>query len=128
MKTKIALFLPSLDGGGAEKMFLNLAESMSNQGIEVDIILANLKGPYIKQIPNNVNIINLESYRMLYSIKGLINYLKTSEPYALIATLESASIITLIAKNLTKVNTKIWIRIPNYLSLHAKNSNKFKIG
>ena len=39
-RSPLALFLPSLDGGGAERAILNLAAGFSKRGFPVDIVLA----------------------------------------------------------------------------------------
>ena len=50
-KSKIALFLPSLRGGGAERMMVHLARGFVERGLNVDIVLAKAEGPYLSQVP-----------------------------------------------------------------------------
>ena len=49
--TKVALFVPSMRGGGAERAMLALAYGLSSRGIPVDLVLVNAEGEYISQIP-----------------------------------------------------------------------------
>lgn len=44
-RKRVALFVPSLGGGGAERMMLNLAGEFAERGLNVDLILANAKDP-----------------------------------------------------------------------------------
>ena len=44
--TDIALYLPNLDGGGAERMMVNLSQGFARRGVAVDLVLAAAKGPY----------------------------------------------------------------------------------
>ena len=48
---KIAILLPSLEGGGAERSMLNLARGMLARGREVDIVLCKNKGALVNDIP-----------------------------------------------------------------------------
>jgi len=72
LQGKIALFLPSLRGGGAERVMINLAQGFAEKGHKVDLVLAKAEGPYLSQVPENVRIIDLKSSRVLYSLPGLI--------------------------------------------------------
>ena len=45
---KIAFYLPNLDGGGAERVMLNLANGIANlPDTEVDFAVAEKKGPLL---------------------------------------------------------------------------------
>ena len=45
--------------GGAEKVYINLANQWTIQGIKVTFILNKQTGPYLKKISNKIKIINL---------------------------------------------------------------------
>ena len=83
----ISLFLPSLRGGGAERVTLNLARGFAERGYEVDLVLAKAEGPYLSQVPDNIRVIDLKSPRVLYSLPGLIRYLRQERPHALLLSL-----------------------------------------
>ena len=48
-RKRVALFVPSLRGGGAERMMLNLAGEFAERGLNVDLILAKAEGPYLAE-------------------------------------------------------------------------------
>ena len=56
---KIAVLLPSLEGGGAERSMLNLAKAFLAQGRAVDLVLCKAKGAYLGEIPEGANMIEL---------------------------------------------------------------------
>lgn len=56
---KIAVLLPSLDGGGAERSMLNLVDALVARGRSVDLVLCRAKGPLMENIPEGVNTIEL---------------------------------------------------------------------
>ena len=58
---KIAVLLPSLEGGGAERSMLNLATGFLAAGREVDIVLCQAKGAFLDEIPAGATMIELEA-------------------------------------------------------------------
>ena len=52
----LAFVLPSLNGGGAERVTLTLAKSLLERGHRVDLILARLRGDYRADIPPGMPI------------------------------------------------------------------------
>ncbi len=57
--TRIAVFLPSLEGGGAERSMLHLVKGFLAQGRTVDLVLCQAKGAYLGEIPAGANLIEL---------------------------------------------------------------------
>lgn len=60
---KIAILLPSLEGGGAERSMLHLIKGFLAQGRTVDLILCQAKGAFIDEIPAGATLIELEAVR-----------------------------------------------------------------
>ena len=56
---RIAVLLPSLEGGGAERSMLTLIEAFLAQGRTVDLVLCKAKGAYINEIPDGATKIEL---------------------------------------------------------------------
>ena len=81
--TRVALFVPSLQGGGAERSASNLAGGMAARGIAVDMVLARAHGPYLDSLSPDVNVVDLDSSRVLFALPGLIRYLQQKRPPAL---------------------------------------------
>lgn len=107
---KLALFLPFMGGGGAERVMLNLAIGFAAQGVAVDLVLAKAKGEYLEQVPATVRIIDLNARRVLTSLPGLIRYLRRERPHAMLSTLMHANILALIARRLAGVPVRLIVR------------------
>jgi glycosyltransferase involved in cell wall biosynthesis len=116
MKEKIALFLPSLVGGGAERVMVNLANNMAAKGVSVDLVVAHTKGAYRNQVASNVNIIDFKSERSLASFPKLVGYLRSEKPKALISALEHTNVLSIWAKRLSFAPTK------NIITEHISSS------
>ena len=67
-KPRVALFLPGLYEGGAERIVLNLADGIAARGYPVDLVLARAEGPYMPQVPRSVRLVGLEAPRVLGSV------------------------------------------------------------
>lgn len=123
---KVAFFIPSLTGGGAERVFLNFANELSKKGFIVDMILVNSE-IYYKNIHSNVRIVDLKSKRVLFSLPALIKYLYNDKPYILFSALEHANIIAILAKIISFSSTRIVVTIHNTLSIAQKESNLLRV-
>ncbi|MEC4986866.1 MAG: glycosyltransferase [Oscillatoria sp. PMC 1068.18] len=123
---KVAIFLSSLDGGGAERVMLNLAYGFQKNGIEVDLILVKAEGSYLSQIPENIKVINLHKKRLPLSLPTLIEYLKKERPVALFSALEDTNIVALMAKLLSGVSTQLIVTVHNTLSQESRNATNLK--
>jgi len=76
MTDRIALYVPSLGGGGAERVMTILANSFAARGLNIDLVLAKAKGPYLKDVSNAVRVVDLGASRVLLSVPGLVRYLR----------------------------------------------------
>ena len=83
---KIALFLPSLRGGGAEKAMLSLAHGFVKRGLQVDLILAQAEGPYLDNVGPQVKLVDLGARRVITALPALVSYLRQERPMAMLCT------------------------------------------
>lgn len=113
---KIALFIPSLQGGGAERVILSLAQGFAAQGLAVDLVLAKAGGPYLAQVPPEVRLVDLRASRVLTSLPALLRYLRKERPEVLLSALEHANIVALWAKRLSLVSTRVVVSVHSTLS------------
>lgn len=125
---RLALFLPGLYEGGAERIILNLAKGITARGYAVDLVLARAEGPYMEQIPENVRLVNLQAPRVLGSIPALTRYLRQERPTAMVSALFS-NVIALWARRLSGVPCRLIITEQNNLSslVHNKSDARWKL-
>ena len=118
----IALLLPSLVGGGAERMTINLARGLAEQGRRVDLVLGQAKGPYKDLVPEGVRSVDLDRGQMLAALGPLVGYLRRKRPRALIAAMNHASIVALWAARLAGTGTPVFAGVRSQLSVEARRS------
>ena len=114
-KKRLAIFLPGLYDGGAERTLLNLAEGIASRGYPVDLVLSRAEGPYMAEIPDSVRVIDLKAPRVLMCLPALIHYLRSERPAALLATLY-ANIVAVWARRITGIPQCVVLNEQNTLS------------
>ena len=109
MSGKIALFIPSLMGGGAEKVFVLLANSLQDHGMHVDMLLSTTSGKYFSLLDKNIRVVDFHSRQLFFTLPQLIGYLRTEKPDILLSAVENANTWALIAKKLSGTSTPVMI-------------------
>jgi len=123
-RAPLAFFLPSLAGGGAERVVMNLASGFSQRGFPTDLVLGTLEGQYLSQVPDTVRVIDLKATRVLRSLHPLAAYLRRERPLALLAALDHANLVAMAAARIAPGPTRTVISIHSTLPKngHADSS------
>ena len=111
----LALFLPRLERGGAERVILDLAAVLTSDGLDVDLVLASVGGALDRDLPNGVRRVDLRAQRTLAALLPLRGYLRRERPRALLATLEHANVVALLASRGLS-GTRVCVREANTAS------------
>lgn len=120
----VALFLPDLSGGGAERVMVNLAEGFARRGLRVDMVLVQAAGAYLSQIPPGIRIVDLHARSAYTAFPGLIAYLRREKPEALLSTLDLTNLIAILSGRLARTPTRLVIRIANTVSIQHRSPAK----
>jgi glycosyltransferase involved in cell wall biosynthesis len=120
---RVAIFLPSLNAGGAQRVFLTLAEGFVRRGLKVDLVVPQASGSCAGDIPATVRVVELGRRRVLTSLPGLIRYLRAERPAVLLTTMSHGNVAALWARRLARVPTRVVIREANTLSVASRDGN-----
>ena len=124
----IALFVPSLHGGGAERVMLDIASELASRRVPVHLVLVKAEGHYLDLVPEGVRLIDLNSHRTAASLFKLVRYIRRERPVAVLSTLTQASVIALVAKIMLLGRIRVVTRIANTFSEElASGSFKHKL-
>ena len=118
---KVCLFIPTIrQGGGAARVFLNLASEMAKRDVEVIIIVL---GEDINEpvLPKGVTIVRLNVSRALFSVFKLRGLLDRLKPDFVVSTMGHLNLILVIVKPFVKCKPKFIARESNTVSLRIEN-------
>lgn len=119
----MSIFLPTLNGGGAERALMKLAGGIASRGYEVDLVLGHAQGPYLAEVSRLVRVVDLKAPRSLMSLPGLVRYLRRERPAALLSGLHT-NVIALWARNLARVPTRVVLSERNMVSCKVRHDAK----
>src|SRR5699024_105012 len=114
----IALFLPDLEMGGGERMFVTLARQFIQQGYRVRFILAVKTGPLLEEIEPAVVVVDLgvgghwgpSWLFVLRTLLKLRSHLAKAPPVSLLSTLTGANLVAIAARALSRREFRLVIR------------------
>lgn len=123
---RVAIFVPAMHDGGAERTMLNLSQVLAARGYPVDLVLARAEGPHLGAVPASVRLIDLRARRVLASLPALAGYLRRWQPGALLSVMNHANIVALWARRLAAAPTRVFVSERNTLSLSARNGTSWR--
>jgi len=97
-----AIFLPSLEGGGAERTTVDLANCLAREGYKIDLVLASATGPFVEIIGAEVNVVDLKARSVAWALPGFVAYLRKVKPTALLSAMTHANVIAILAHTLSR--------------------------
>ena len=103
----VALFVPSLEGGGAERVAVRLANGLASRGLPVDLVLARREGPFLDDVGEGVGVVDLRARRIRASLVGLTRYLRRRQPIGLVSFQTHANVVALVARDLALADTAV---------------------
>ncbi len=118
----ICFVLPSLKGGGAERVSLSLLRGLTKAGHQVALLLLNEGGALRHQIPADVCVISLGHARLRYGVWGLMRALNILQPTVVFSTIGYVNLALLLITCLLKVRPRLVLREANLPSLSLPNS------
>lgn len=116
---RIAIFLPTLHGGGAERVLLDLAQAFLGAGYLVDLVLMSVPSglPLTDLIPAAVRTVDLRCHRLWTSGPAFARYLKEARPAGILAAMPLANAIAVFARWLAGVPARLILTEHNARSL-----------
>lgn len=104
---RVTIYLPNLDGGGAERIMVSVANGIAALGHTVDLVLASATGTYLSEVSDTVNVVDLGKRRVLASLPALTRYLRSNAPDAVLSAINHSNIVALLAHKLAGSRCRI---------------------
>jgi glycosyltransferase involved in cell wall biosynthesis len=111
----VALVLPTLYSGGAERVHLNLAAYFVSRGLRVDLVAGKYFGSLKDKVPPGVRVISLDARRVLLSLPQYLRYLAAARPPVVLSSVENISIVACLGKLVSLHRHRLVVRLDNSL-------------
>ena len=125
-KVQVSIYIPSLHGGGAERVMVALANGFAVRGVITDLVLAKAEGPYLSEVSRAVRIVDLGAERAIKSMAGLVSYLRKECPTAVLSALNHANVIALLARRIAGCTTRVVVSQRSTPSAQAFNNRSIR--
>jgi len=109
---RVALLLPELAGGGAERVLLEVAHGLVERGIDVDVVVIRSGGPLRDSVPDAARVVDLDVKRTLFAGRRLRRYLVRERPAVVISGLTPTNVANIVVSRLVRP------RIPTVVTQH----------
>ncbi len=127
MKRKhIALLLPNLRGGGAQRVMITLANEFAKRNFQTDLVLVKQIGPFSKYVSSDVNVFDLNATRALTSLPGLVQYLRQRSPCGLLSTLAGTNVVAALSHLISGSEATLALRETNPVSIASNRYSSLK--
>ena len=103
----VAIFLPNLGGGGAERVALASAADLVRKGHRVDMVLVDAKGDFLPLVPKGVRVVDLKAPRIIAALPLLVRYLREKHPDVLHAVMWPVTAVAIMAHKLARSNARL---------------------
>ncbi len=123
---RIALLVPTLEVGGVERVFANLAAGLHRQGAEVDLVVGRAGGAMAVPSVEQIRLFDLQSDRMMRSVPRLASYIRAEDPDAIIAGMTHSTAAALLARSIARRKTRIIATEHNTMSRIVANTTGLK--
>lgn len=112
---KVLFFIPSMDGGGAERVLATLLQRVDRNRIRPSLALMRMEGPHLASIPAEVPITDLSARSLWTVLPALAREIHRQRPDVLFSMTGGANIPAVLAHALTKSRARLVLSERNVL-------------
>ena len=102
----VAIFISSMEGGGAERAMRDLANGFVDLGLRTDLLLTRAVGPYLDELDTRVRLVDFDTRRPIWAFGRLVRYLNREQPRTMLSALDHTNLIAVAAARLARVNVR----------------------
>ncbi len=126
-KKRVLFILPSMFGGGAERVVLTLLSSLDRSRYELILALVKKEGDYLELIPDGVEVIYLGVSKARYSLFKIAKLVKKREPDVVFTSLAHLNLLIAFIRPLFSKKIKFIARESNTVSQNNKRDKYPKV-
>lgn len=123
----IMIFIPSFEGGGAEKVMIQIANELASEEYGVHLVLSNAEGPYKKLVNPEVKIVDLKANSVSQTLFPMVLYLRRRKPMVAMSTMLHCNLLLALAALISGTSTKLVAREALPIETEASQSKAINI-
>jgi glycosyltransferase involved in cell wall biosynthesis len=109
VRPRLCVFVPSLVGGGAERVALNFVGEVRKYNLSVDLVVGSGIGELRDCVPANTKIFDLSRSKVSRCVGPFIRYLKQHCPSAVIAHMTHTNVIALGCNLVSRARSRVFV-------------------
>ena len=118
---KVCFFVPSLNIGGIENVFITYANELANCGYNVSFLLCYREGTLLSLVSDKVKIEDLGNVQLRFSLFKLRKTIKKLKPDVLITGGDISNMMCVLATRFMSERPKVIISKHNYRNVETKD-------
>jgi len=107
---RVLLLLPSLSGGGPERVFTTLLQHLDRMRFELHLGVLRALGPYRAEIPRDVAVHDLKRSRLRYGLAAIVRLIWKLQPAVVLSTYPHLNMGLALARSFLPRSAKILMR------------------
>lgn len=116
--SRIALLMPDLAAGGAERVMLMLAQEFTAKGHQIDLLVFKAEGQLLEFVPTRVRLVDLRARDLglgqiglaISAARRLSKWISAEKPDVLLSTVTGANLVALLARAVARSGTSVVVR------------------
>lgn len=125
IKKNITFCIPTLYGGGAEKVTMLLANELCERGWNITFLMSRVEGPYLERLNKNVQIVPLQYKNISKNVFAIAKYLREKKPSIFYSSMTYVNVVAGLAIILSNYRGKVIFSEHSNLSTRNKNNPGF---
>jgi glycosyltransferase involved in cell wall biosynthesis len=121
-RKRILFTLGSLEGGGAERVILNILKHLDRSKFELHLAVVHYCGNFIDSVPAGIVVHDLKTVRVRKSFLPFIRLIRRLKPSVLFSTLGYLNLAMIFIKPFFPRHTKLYIRETSIATENLKNT------
>lgn len=123
MPCKLMFLIPTLQGGGSERVIVTLARHLDRSKFQVTLVVLDMTGAvYADDVPDDVELINLDCARVRYALSKVFNLVWERRPDVVLSTLSHLNLAVALLRPILPRSTRFLARESTVVTEILRNS------